>query len=438
MQFFTEEYNNRTMTLLSEQPKESLSARLGELKASYKHYREQSLSLDITRGKPSAAALSLSNDILNCLTPEEIHSAAGLDCRNYGVLDGIPEAKALFAPVLKADPSEIIVGGNSSLTLMHDLVARAYSHGFFDSSAPFSEQKVKAICPVPGYDRHFSICQHFGIEMLTVEMDDEGPIVSQIEELAANDDSVKLLWMVPKYSNPCGRYYSSKRIKELASLNVKANDFKIICDDAYAVHHWSANPQPEQTAMLKACQEAGNPNRCFVLGSTSKITFSGAGVAFMAAHKENADWVRSHLFVQTIGADKINMLRHVKFLKDFDGIKAHMKKHAALMMPKFNAVTNALQEHFGGKGVASWTSPEGGYFISLDVMEGCATKVFELAKDSGLKLTPAGATYPYKNDPKDSNIRIAPSVPPLETVEAAMQLLCVCIEIACIEKILGN
>lgn len=423
-------------SMLKDLSKEDLEQRLEGLKDSYASFKERELSLDITRGKPSADALDLSNDLLTCLASDEFISEEGVDCRNYGGLDGLIEAKNLFSQVLKSKPEEIIIGGNSSLTLMHDLIARANSHGFPESSAPLATQKVKAICPVPGYDRHFSICSHFGIEMVTVGMDQDGPDVEAIEKLVAEDDSIKLLWIVPKYSNPTGSYFSDERLQRLAKMKTKATDFKIVCDDAYAVHHWSSNPQPEQISLLQACQDAGNPERVFVFGSTSKVTLAGSGLSFLAASKGNADWVRSHLFVQTIGPDKINQLRHVRFLKDIEGIREHMSKHAELILPKFEMVCEAFEKNLSGKGIAEWTNPEGGYFISLDVLAGCASKVFKLASESGLKLTPAGATFPYKKDPADTNIRIAPTVPTLDSLKTAMELLCVCIELASIEKLI--
>ena len=333
--------------------------------------------------------------------------------------------------MLGVDSDEVFVGGNASLALMFDIISRAMTHGI--GGEPWIKQdKIKAICLVPGYDRHFSICQHFGMEMVNIEIESEDINVEKIKELVESDDSFKMMWLIPKYNNPTGHIFSDSSLKALASIQPKAKDFRIICDNAYSVHSWVEKPK-EQVNFLQACKDAGNEDLAFLIGSTSKVTYAGAGISFLAASKNNFDWFKSHAFFQTIGNDKVNMLRHVKFLKDLNGIKAHMKKHAQILKPKFDLALNILDKNLSGKDIAKWTSPEGGYFISLNVKPGTAKRVEELADKAGLKLTKAGATYPYKKDPKDSNLRIAPSFPPINELEQAMELLCVCVEIAALE-----
>ena len=408
-----------------------MEERLNELKAAYSAFSDKNLSLNITRGKPSSDILDLSNEMLNLLSIEELKSLASTDCRNYGVLDGIEEAKELGAQMLGVGSEQVFVGGNASLALMYDIVTRAMTHGVGEK--PWIKQdNIKAICLVPGYDRHFSICQHFGIEMVNVEIESEDINVDKIKELVESDDSFKMMWLIPKYNNPTGHVFSDASLKALASIQPKARDFRIICDNAYSVHDWVENPK-QQVNFLKACKEAGNEDLAFLIGSTSKVTFAGSGLSFLAASKNNYEWFKSHSFFQTIGNDKVNMLRHVKFLKDLGGIKAHMKKHAAILKPKFDLALNILEKNLSGKDIARWTSPEGGYFISLDVKPGTAKRVEELADKAGLKLTKAGATYPYKKDPADKNLRIAPSFPPIGELEQAMELLCVCVELAALE-----
>lgn len=412
--------------------KTDLATRLEELKSSYQEFCSKKLSLDITRGKPSADVLSLSNQILSCLSSEDFLADDKTDCRNYGILDGISEAKKLCADILGTSAEQVFVGGNSSLALMFDLVARAVTHGIGEG-AWSKRSDIKAICVVPGYDRHFSICEHFGIKMVPVELTKEGADVEQIKKLVESDDSYKLMWIVPRHSNPTGLTYTDQNLIELAKIKPKANDFRIICDNAYVVHDWQ--DVPEQVNFLNACKEAGNEDLAFLIGSTSKITFAGAGISFIAASANNLKWIKTHAFFQTIGYDKINMLRHVKFLKNLAGVKSLMKKHAELIKPKFDATLDALEKNLAGKGIATWTKPTGGYFVGLDVMPGTAKRVEKLALDAGLKLTKIGSTYPYNNDPKDSNIRIAPTFPKLDEVKQAMDLLCVCVELAALEKL---
>lgn len=408
---------------------------LASLKEQYETAKAKNLALDMTRGKPGAEQLDLSLEMLNLVTAEDYKTASGGDPRNYGGLDGIPEAKSFFKAFLEVDSEEeVIVGGNSSLTLMHDTIARCMSHGNADSEVPWSNlRKAKFLCPSPGYDRHFSVCEHFGIEMIMVPMVDGQPDMKEIEALVANDSNIKGMWVVPKYGNPTGTSVSDEVVDKLASMKTAANDFRIFWDNAYTVHHLSDHHDVIKN-VLHACKENGNEDRVFIYGSTSKITFAGAGIASMGGSVKNMDWMRGHLSMSTIGPDKINQVRHMRFFKDMDGLHAHMKKHAALIKPKFAKVIDILETNLGGKNLATWTNPNGGYFISLDTNPGCAKKVVKLASDAGVKLTAAGATFPYKKDPNDSNIRLAPTLPSIEEIEQAMEIVCLCIQLAEAEK----
>lgn len=408
-----------------------MSTAVSSLKKQYEEALAKNLALDMTRGKPGAEQLDLSLPMLDLVTSSDYKTLAGADTRNYGGLDGIPEAKELFKDFLEVDSTdELIVGGNSSLTLMHDTVARLMSHGTCDSDVAWGKlDKVKFLCPSPGYDRHFSICEHFGIEMITVQNVNDDLDIAKIEELVAADSSIKGIWVVPKYGNPTGTSVADEIVDRLASMKTAAEDFRIMWDNAYAVHHLS-----EEVDVIKnlhaTCKANGNDNRTFVLGSTSKITFAGSGIAAIGGSVDNMKWLNKHLSMSTIGPDKINQVRHTRFFKNFAGVQDHMKKHAALIKPKFDVVISILEEKLGGKGLASWTNPKGGYFISLDTNEGCAKKVVKLAAEAGVKLTAAGATFPYKNDPKDTNIRLAPTLPSLEEIKAAMEVVCLCVELA--------
>ena len=401
----------------------------------YREFQAQGLTLDMTRGKPCAEQLDLSLGMLDgdiggaYLTPD------GLDCRNYGGLDGIPAAKELFAAYMQVEPDELIIGGNSSLNMMHDTILRAMLKGMINGATPWGRlPKVKFLCPSPGYDRHFFICEYLGIEMIPLDMLEDGPDMDQVEDLVAGDELIKGIWCVPQYSNPTGAVYADKVVERLANMNTRAKDFRIFWDNAYAVHHLVDKPRPLKN-ILVACRQAGNPERALMFGSTSKVSFAGAGLAMMAGSRINMEWIKNQMAYQTIGPDKLNQLRHVLFFKDIDGIMAHMKKHAAILKPKFDAVQGILDRELEGKHIARWSKPQGGYFVSIDTMDGCATAVVKKAADAGVKLTPAGSTYPYKNDPLDRNIRIAPSFPPLENVQAAMELVAICIQIAGIDKI---
>jgi len=404
----------------------------------YHQFKSRGITLDITRGKPCSDQLDLALEMLDCVNSRDYLPTDGTDSRNYGGLDGIPEAKKLFARYLEVAPEEIIIGGNSSLNLMHDTFMRAMVKGVDEDSPPWGKQsKVKFLCPSPGYDRHFFICDYLGIEMIPVAMNAGGPDMDVIEDMAAEDESIKGIWCVPKYSNPSGVVYTDEVVDRLAAMPVKAADFRIFWDNAYAVHHLDDNP-PHLKNILTACQKAGNPERVFIFGSTSKIAFAGSGVAMMAGSAKNMARIRKQIGYQTIGPDKLNQLRHVKFFKDMEGIESHMQKHRAILKPKFDAVQSILEEELGGKNVAQWSHPAGGYFVSIDTMEGCAAAVVRLAAEAGVKLTPAGSTYPYMQDPLDRNIRIAPSFPPLAEIRSAMQLVCICIQLVSIDRLSGD
>jgi DNA-binding transcriptional MocR family regulator len=413
----------------------ALLALRNELRKRYEDFKARNLALDMTRGKPAPEQLDLA---MGMLTPEicgQFLSAGGADYRNYGGLEGIGEARALFADYLEVTADEIIVGNNASLKMMHDTVMGGLVFGMVDSATPWGRlPAIKFVCPSPGYDRHFAICEYLHIEMIPIAMDENGPDIDRVEELVAADDTIKGMWCVPKYSNPTGVTYSDAVVDRLASMVTKAGDFRLFWDNAYAGHHLTDTP-----AMLKniltACKEAGNPERVFLFGSTSKISFAGAGVAMMAASRKNIDFLLSKLKFQTIGPNKLNQLRHVHFFKDLDGLNAHMKKHAAILKPKFDAVQEVLAAELSGKNIATWSRPRGGYFVSIDTMDACARAVVEMAAAAGVKLTPAGATFPYGKDPRDRNIRIAPSFPSATDVRTAMELVAICIQLVSIDKL---
>lgn len=414
--------------------REELEALQARLEDKIKKYQGMGLDLNMARGKPCKEQLDLSDGLVD----SSIDLTAAGDCRNYGTLDGIPEAKALFSGMLEVREEELIIGGNSSLNMMYDALSKAMLLGTVDSLRPWAkEEKVKFLCPVPGYDRHFSICEALGMEMLNVPMDENGPDMDLVEKLVSEDPAVKGIWCVPKYANPSGITYSKETVDRLAAMKTAAPDFRIMWDNAYTVHHL-AGKEDVLEDILAACKKAGNANRVYLFSSTSKVTYPGAGVAMMGGSKENMDFIRKQMGVQTIGSNKVNQLLHVKFLKSMAGIKAHMEKQAAILSPKFEAVLWILGDKLGGKGIASWNKPNGGYFISLDVPEGCAKEVVALCRSCGVTLTPAGATFPYGIDPKDSNIRIAPTFPPLGELEMAIDILCTCVEAASVKKALGR
>ena len=395
----------------------------------FEEYKAMGLKLDMSRGKPSKEQLDLSMDMLKPID----YTENGFDVRNYGILDGIQSCKELFAQLLDVDAKNILVGPAASLNLMYDYICQCYCEGVLGSTPWSKLDSVKFLCPVPGYDRHFTILEHFGIEMINVPMTAEGPDMEVIEELI-KDESVKGMFCVPKYSNPQGITFSDETVKRIARMKPAAKDFRIVWDNAYCVH----DIKDEGDELLNIFKVDGvNEDMIIEVCSTAKMTFPGAGISALVASDANMKQIKNRLNCQTISYDKMNQLRHVRFFKNLDGIKAHMKKHAAIMKPKFDMVIEHLENELGGLGIASWIDPKGGYFISLDVMNGCAKRVGELCKEAGVTLTTIGATYPYFNDPKDSNIRIAPSLPPVAELDTATRILCVSVKLAAIEKLLG-
>ena len=401
--------------------------------ADYADLRGQGLHLDITRGKPSAEQLDLSGDLLHL--PEGIYrDDTGVDLRNYGGASGLAELRAIFAPALQVPVPQLIASGNSSLNLMYDTIAQAMLFGVPDGSGPWSTQKVSFLTPVPGYDRHFTILERFGIRMIPVPMREDGPDIDAIRTALAADDTIRGMWCVPVYSNPTGTVYSPDAVRELVSLPA-ASDFRLFWDNAYAVHHLTDH-RPEPIDVLSLAAEAGNPNRPLVFASTSKVTFPGSGVAFLGSSVANIEWFQSNASAQTIGPDKINQLRHIQLLNDSEGLGAHMEKHREILAPKFDAVASAFERSLAPWGAGHWTVPQGGYFVSLDVFDGCAKRAVSLAHDAGRAVTPAGATFPHGNDPRDANIRIAPTFPPLNELRSALDGLCTCILLAETEALL--
>jgi DNA-binding transcriptional MocR family regulator len=405
-----------------------------DLTAKYKFFKQKKLKLDMSRGKPCPEQLELSSGLLNCLNGN-YKAEDGTDCRNYGGIEGLPEARRLFAECLDVKPEEIIISGNSSLALMHDIIARALLFGVDESERPWGQEPIKFLCPSPGYDRHFAICESFKIQMIPIKIHQDGPDMDMIEELVANDETIKGIWSIPKYSNPTGITYSDQVVERLAQMKTKASDFRIFWDNAYAVHHLTEQPDSLKD-ILQACKEAGNPDRVYIFGSTSKISFAGSGIAMVAGSERNINRLKKQLSIQTIGPNKINQLQHVRFFKNYHNIELHMKKHAAIIKPKFDLVLKILQSELGDKKIASWSKPKGGYFISLNTLEGCAKKVVSMAAEAGIIFTKAGATFPYGKDPLDQNIRIAPTFPPLHELEPAMEILSLCIQLVSIKKIL--
>lgn len=427
------------MEYYSQQSKEDLLALKSELEAKFEKKKACGLQLDMSRGKPSTSQLDISLGLLDVLTSKSGFLASdGIDCRNYGGLDGIPEAKQLMAEMMGTAPEHVIVFGNASLSIMYDSISRSYTHGVLGNTPWCKLDKIKFLCPVPGYDRHFAITERFGIEMINIPMTQDGPDMDLVEDLVNHDETVKGIWCVPKYSNPQGINYSDDTVRRFASLKPAAKDFRIYWDNAYVIHHLYEDHQAELLDIISECEKAGNPDIVYEFASTSKVSFSGAGIAALAASKANLDDIKKQLTIQTIGYDKINQLRHVTYFKNLEGLKQHMKKHANEMRPKFEAVLDVLEEELADTGIASWEKPYGGYFISFEAMEGCAKKIVAKCKEAGVTLTGAGATYPYGKDPKDSNIRIAPSFPYLEELAQATDLFVLCVKLVSIEKILEN
>ncbi|MFE1577677.1 aminotransferase class I/II-fold pyridoxal phosphate-dependent enzyme [Streptomyces fradiae] len=433
------------------------------VRADYAALKARGLALDLTRGKPSPAQLDLSTGLLDIGAADLGPAGAGADHRNYGGLTGLPELRAIFAEVLRVPVEQLLAVGNSSLALMHDTLVHAVLFGVPGSGRPWGAERTAVLCPVPGYDRHFALCEKFGLEMIPVPMRDDGPDMDEVERLAAADPGVRAIWCVPTYSNPTGAVYGEETARRLAALPAAAPDFRVLWDDAYAVHHLTdehdaheahrapeaheaheAHDQPTRPdgattpapapGILALCAEHGHPDRAFVYGSTSKITFAGAGVAFLGSSPANVEWLTGHLSRRTIGPDKLNQLRHARFLRDAAGLRAHMARHRALLRPRFDLVERVLRERLGGLDGATWSRPRGGYFVSLDVPDGCARRTVELAAEAGIRLTPAGATFPYGRDPRDRNIRIAPTYPALDELETAMEGLAVCVLLAALER----
>lgn len=423
---------------LTEMSKEQLSAFKAECEKEYEAYKAKGMKLDMSRGKPGADQLDIAMPMFDVFTNSASMIADdGTDCRNYGMLTGIPDAKKLFGELLGVGTDEIIIGGNSSLSLMYDTVARAVTHGVYGSEKPWGKcEKVKFLCPAPGYDRHFAICETFGIEMITVPMKNDGPDMDMVEKLVAEDEAIKGIWCVPLYSNPDGIVYSDETVRRFANLSPKAKDFRIFWDNAYCVHYLKDAPD-RILNILDECKKTGKEDMVFIFASTSKISFPGAGVAVMAGSVNNMKQVAGLMGIQCISYDKINQLRHVKYFKDMDGIMAHMAKHKAILAPKFNMVLDMLDKEIGELGILEWNKPNGGYFVSVNTLDGCAKRTVQLCKEAGVVLTGAGATFPYGKDPADKNIRIAPTYPPVSELEQAMNIFCISLKLASAEKLLG-
>ena len=425
-------YTNRT--------KEELIELQSKLEQQYQEIKKMGLKLDMSRGKPGISQLNRVMGMMDVLDSQsDYQTEEGFDSRNYGAMDGIIEAKRLMADIMGTVPEKVVVYGNSSLSIMYDSISRCYTHGVMPGSTPWCRlEKVKWLCPAPGYDRHFAITERFGIEMIVIPMREDGPDMDQIEQLVAEDESIKGIWCVPKYSNPQGINYSDQTVKRMAALKPKAADFRIYWDNAYAVHDFDPERPTEILDILSECEKAGNSDLVYEFASTSKISFSGAGIAAMAASFANLEEIRKQLKIMTIGYDKINQLRHVRYFKNLEGIHKQMTIHAELIRPKFEAVLKILETELGDLEIGSWTKPLGGYFISFEAMEGCAKAIVAKCKEAGVTMTQAGATYPYGKDPRDRNIRIAPSYPPLEDLILAMELFALCVKIVSINKILAD
>ncbi len=427
------------MTPYKQLPTEELKEHLASLKSVYKEYQGMNLQLNMARGKPSNDQLDLSMGMMDILSSEDdLTCEDGTDCRNYGVLDGIVEAKHLLGDMMEVPAENIIIYGNSSLNVMYDTVSRSMTHGVMGNTPWCKLDKVKFLCPVPGYDRHFSITQYFGIEMIPIPMTENGPDMDLVEKYVSEDETVKGIWCVPKYSNPQGYSYSDETVRRFAALKPKAKDFRIYWDNAYTIHHLYDDDQDFLLEILDECRKAGNPDMVYKFASTSKISFPGSGIAAIAASLNNLTDIRKQLGMQTIGHDKVNQLRHVRFFGNMEGMTEHMRKHADILRPKFETVLEILERELGGLEIGSWTKPKGGYFISFDSLDGCAKNIVARCKKAGVVMTGAGATYPYGIDPQDCNIRIAPSYPPLADLKVATELFSLCVKIVSIQKILAD
>ncbi len=425
------------MKSYSELTRDELLTIKDELEKEYKEAASKGLKLDMSRGKPAAKQLDLSRDMLDVVnSSSDLKCEDGVDVRNYGILDGISEAKKIMADILGVSSDNVIVFGNASLNIMYDMVSRAMLFGILGSTPWSKLDKVKFLCPVPGYDRHFAITELFGVEMINIPMKADGPDMDLVEKYVNNDESVKGIWCVPKYSNPQGITYSDEVVKRFAALKPAAKDFRIFWDNAYAIHDLYEDDKDELLEIFAECKKNGNEDMVYEFCSTSKVTFAGGGISALAASKSNIDDVKRTMTIQTIGHDKVNQLRHARYFKDINGVYDHMKKHAAILRPKFEAVINEFEKELSGLGIASWVKPKGGYFISFETMEGCAKAVVAKCKEAGVTLTGAGATYPYKKDPNDSNIRIAPSLPTEEELKQATELFVLCVKLVSVDKLL--
>ena len=423
----------------AEMTREELTAEIAALKNEYKSYQRMDLNLDMSRGKPCVEQLDLSMGIMDVLNSgSDLTCEDGTDCRNYGGLTGVPEAKELIGDMMENNPANIIIYGNSSLNVMYDTVSRAMTHGILGNTPWCKLDKVKFLCPVPGYDRHFAITEYFGIEMIPVPTSPEGPDMDMVEKLVSEDETIKGIWCVPKYSNPSGWSYSDATVRRLARLKPAAPDFRIFWDNAYGVHHLYDDKQDHVLEILMACKRAGNPDLVYKFASTSKITFPGSGIAALATSPNNLEDIREQLKRQTISHDKVNQLRHVRYFGGIHGLMEHMKKHAAILRPKFEMIEGILEEELGGLGVGEWTKPLGGYFIFFQSLDGCAKAIVKRCKKAGVTMTPAGSTWPYGKDPYDKDIRIAPSYPPLEDLREATKLFALSVKIVSAEKILAE
>ena len=425
------------MKKYQEMTREELLQEKTELEAEFAKIKEMGLNLDMSRGKPGSDQLDLAMPMLDVLTSKEvIQSENGTDLRNYGIVDGIPEAKKLVADMVGVKPEQVIVYGNSSLNIMYDQVARAEMFGICGNTPWSKLEKVKFLCPVPGYDRHFAITEDFGIEMINIPMTADGPDMDMVEQYVNNDEAVKGIWCIPKYSNPEGVVYSDETVKRFAALKPAAKDFRIFWDNAYAVHHLYEDQQAEILNILELCEQAGNPDMVFEFCSTSKVSFPGAGIAAIATSEANIADIKKRLTIQTIGHDKINQLRHVKYFKDMNGVKEHMMKHAAIIRPKFEMLDELLTREVAARGIGSWMKPLGGYFISFNALEGCAKEIVAKCKEAGVTMTGAGSPFPYKKDPKDSVIRIAPTYPSVEELEKAAEVFIIVTRLVSVTKLL--
>lgn len=427
------------MKTFQEMSRQELKELYDKLTLQFEQIKAEDLKLDMSRGKPAPEQLDTAMPLLNVINAESnLRTESGTDCRNYGIMDGIPEIKRLMAEMLETKPENVIVDGNASLSLMFDTVSHSVTHGVCGATPWCKLDKVKFLCPAPGYDRHFKVTEYFGIEMITIPMTEDGPDMELVEKYVQTDVSVKGIWCVPKYSNPQGYTYSDETVRRFVNLKPAAEDFRIYWDNAYCIHDLYEDKCDTLLEILSECEKAGNPDLVFEFASTSKISFAGAGVSAIAASEKNREWIKKAMTVQTIGPDKINQLRHVRYYKDKAGLRTQMMKNSALIRPKFELVKEVLEKELGGLGIGKWTNPVGGYFISFDALEGCAKAIVAKCKEGGMVLTDAGATYPYGVDPKDSNIRIAPSYPSLEEMKEASKLFVLCVKLVSIEKLLQD